>query len=67
MLVSSVECTKMDQCGTCAPGGSCAPIATYTHYMVGDHGRVNGRANMMAEIYKSGPIRLVNTNCGPIR
>jgi cathepsin X len=50
------QCTPMNQCGTCSPDGSCAPISNYTHYMVGDMGSLKGEQAMMAEIYARGPI-----------
>jgi len=55
------ECDLMNQCYTCAPSGACAPIANYTHFMVGDYGPVGGTngtnvAAMLAEIYARGPI-----------
>jgi len=50
------QCTKMHQCGTCAPDGSCAPISNYTKYMVSDFGDCSGESTMMAEIYARGPI-----------
>lgn len=49
-------CTPQNQCYTCSPDGTCAPIANYTRYQVGDYGNVTGEANMMAEIYARGPI-----------
>jgi len=50
------DCTPMTQCGTCTPDGNCAPIANYTHFMVGDYGSIAGVDQMKAEIYARGPI-----------
>jgi cathepsin X len=51
------QCTTENQCYTCSPDGSCAPVANYTHFMVGDYGSLPaGSAAMMAEIYARGPI-----------
>jgi len=46
----------MTQCGTCTPDGTCAPIANYTHFMVGDYGSIAGVDQMKAEVYARGPI-----------
>jgi len=50
------ECNAFDQCGTCTPDGTCPSISTYTHYMVGDYGPIDGVAAMQAEIWARGPI-----------
>jgi len=50
------DCTAMTQCGTCSPGGSCAPISNYQVYKVGDYGSISGVDQMKAEIYARGPI-----------
>jgi len=50
------DCTPMNQCGTCTPDGSCAPIQNYTRFMVGDYGSVAGVDEMKAEIFARGPI-----------
>jgi len=50
------QCTAMNACYTCSPGGKCAPISNYVHFTVGDHGAVTGAEKMQAEIYARGPI-----------
>jgi len=49
-------CNPMNQCYTCDPDGTCAPISNYTHYEVNQFGLVNGSLNMQAEIFARGPI-----------
>jgi len=55
-LAKVQQCTTENQCYTCSPDGSCAPIANYTKYTVSEFGVVNGSLNMQAEIYTRGPI-----------
>jgi len=50
------QCTEMNACYTCTPGGKCAPVANYVHFTVGDHGGVVGPEKMQAEIMARGPI-----------
>jgi cathepsin X len=50
------NCSLENQCYTCDPTGSCAPISNYTHYQVDNFGALNGSAAMQAEIYANGPI-----------
>jgi cathepsin X len=49
-------CSLKNRCYTCTPGGSCAAVSNYTHFMVGDYGQVSGVDDMKAEIYARGPI-----------
>jgi cathepsin X len=50
------ECSHKSQCFTCWPGKGCAHIHDYERLVVGEHGRVDGRAAMKAEIFARGPI-----------
>src|SRR5690242_16628545 len=50
------DCTAMNQCGTCSPDGTCAPIANYTLFKVGDYAPISGPEAMEAEIFARGPI-----------
>jgi len=50
------DCTPMNQCGTCSPDGSCAPISNYTRFKVGDYAPLSGPDAMKAEIFARGPI-----------
>jgi len=52
----NTPCNAMNECGTCDPSGECAPIATYTKYMIGDFGSIAGVQSMQAEIMARGPI-----------
>ena len=50
------QCSRSHQCYTCWPATGCLHINDYQRLVVAEHGRVSGRANMKAEIYKRGPI-----------
>ncbi|ESN93742.1 hypothetical protein HELRODRAFT_88168 [Helobdella robusta] len=50
------ECNKFNQCGTCLSSSSCFQLNNYTRWMVGDYGSIDGRDNMMKEIFTRGPL-----------
>ena len=54
------ECTATNICKTCDTftnrGGTCSPIMHYPNATIASYGSVKGSADMMAEIYKNGPI-----------
>ncbi|BDA50271.1 Cathepsin Z [Coccomyxa sp. Obi] len=60
IAMDSPLCTDLQQCFTCDPAppynGSCFPVTDYERLTVSEHGRLAGRANMMAEIKARGPI-----------
>lgn len=49
-------CNLKHQCYTCWPGEGCKPLDEYKRLTVLEHGRVEGRAAMKAEIFARGPI-----------
>jgi len=57
---SMFECTALNTCKTCdtftSNGGTCSPILQYPNATIESYGAVKGVDNMMAEIYKNGPI-----------
>ncbi|MEW5299436.1 MAG: hypothetical protein WDW36_002454 [Sanguina aurantia] len=51
------QCHSKQQCFTCWPGGEgCVAIYDYKRLIVSEHGRVSGRSDMKAEIFRRGPI-----------
>jgi len=52
----NTQCTAFNDCGSCDPDGTCYAINYETRYMIGDYASIAGVKQMMAEIYKRGPI-----------
>eukprot|EP00958_Prasinococcus_capsulatus_P018884 scaffold2261_cov405-Prasinococcus_capsulatus_cf.AAC.15 len=50
------DCTPMNQCFTCSPGGGCEPVEEYHRLMISQHGDCSGYDKMKAEIFSRGPI-----------
>ena len=59
-LAVDQSCSTKHQCFTCWPTpdgkNSCKPIKEYQRLVVSEHGRVEGRAAMKAEVFARGPI-----------
>ncbi|XP_059149684.1 cathepsin Z-like [Physella acuta] len=50
------DCTDFNKCGTCTTFGECASLQQYSLTKVGDYGSLRGRDQIMAEVYKNGPV-----------
>eukprot|EP00937_MAST-01D_sp_MAST-1D-sp2_P007191 g7191.t1 len=54
------SCSAMNTCRTCSTfsdsGGKCAGVSTFPNATIAEYGQVKGEADMMAEIYRRGPI-----------
>ncbi|WIA30454.1 hypothetical protein OEZ86_000538 [Tetradesmus obliquus] len=50
------KCNPKHQCFTCDPAGACEPVYDYKRLVVSQHGRLQGRQQMKAEIHARGPI-----------
>lgn len=53
---ASPQCNHKHQCFTCEPDGSCAPLKHHQRLLVSQHGALQGRHQMKAEIFARGPI-----------
>lgn len=53
------DCTPMNECYTCYPGGTCEAISNYTVFVAESYGSISGADDMKAEIYSRGPISCV--------
>lgn len=50
------QCNHKHQCFTCEPDGACNPLKHHQRLVVSQHGALQGRHQMKAEIYARGPI-----------
>lgn len=50
------DCATFNQCGTCTTFGQCHVIQNYTKFHVSEYGSIQGREQMMAEMFARGPI-----------
>lgn len=50
------QCNRKHQCFTCEPDGACTPLKHHQRLVVSQHGALQGRHQMKAEIYARGPI-----------
>lgn len=50
------QCSTKHQCFTCWPSTGCQAVSKYERLTVVEHGRLEGRAAMKAEVYARGPI-----------
>lgn len=51
-----LQCNHKHQCFTCEPNGDCTPLKHHQRLMVSQHGALQGRHQMKAEIFARGPI-----------
>jgi hypothetical protein len=54
--VFCLQCNHKHQCFTCEPNGACSPLRHHQRLVVSQHGTLQGRHQMKAEIYARGPI-----------
>jgi cathepsin X len=51
------QCTPFNECGTCAPGGSCSTITSEMKFKISDFGTIPATVDAIrAEIYARGPV-----------
>jgi cathepsin X len=51
------QCTPMNECGTCSPGGSCSIITSEHKFKISDYGTIPATVDaIQAEIYARGPV-----------